>query len=967
MNKIVKSFILKKTTIGVLISGSTLVAAAAIVLPRIDSNKELETKEGIIEKVEQNTAVDNKEFDVGSEIPVIKESNNTNTDLDLLNSVKKVSSKKVNNSKIEELSQKEEEEKTNNPLEEEIAKEEVIGDISDSKESDESHEETLPEEGPKDDESSKQEEIPEEPEKEEVSKEHESREDASADETEELPSVDDTEDEEEKSKEEEKEEDSKVDEKPKVEESKEEIPSQEPAEENHKQEESTSEVPEENQEDNKQKEELPEEEPKNDESSKQEELPEKPEKEEQVIPSKQPENKPSVEEPKEENAPVSPKEENKLNPDNENNSEAEKQEPSLSEPEVSEENPKQEESTPEVSEENQEDNRQKEELPKEETNNDESTPVVPEESPKNDEVSKEEEPDVNLPVDDVKDEEVKSENEEKEETSKDDENSKTENSEVEYPSQDSSKDENSKVDNTEEIPSQEPSEEDSQQEESTPVVPEENPKNDQQEEIPEEETKNEESSKQEELPNEPEEKEEQVIPSKQPEIENKPIEDEPKNEEQEKVPTEEEIKAQEEMLQKVNDAIKKSTSARSAYFHRTQSGRYLEDAYITFNKNQNRMLFKSGSTIDFMEEYIEGLPERYPENVGVTSSYYYQNRWNRTSANGTWVKQPSLQSSFGIYEFNFLKYIKSIKEAPVKFARYSTYEITIAKEDANKVADALFGYDTELCKENADNCNMFSNDVTITIAIDWNGYINFLSANWNENVVSNSKYKFSIRLDIFNYNIDVQRPAGINDNDFTFSEKVDEFTPTEKRKCADLIQNAYKKTRDVESATYKTNDKEVSYDRSENEALYKDNNGNLTYYKGENEYIDHDYVGPSYHQNSWTKKADSEEWIQNVRKHTTFTVKELYFLNHIFDVKDRKVDGNITTYTVEVLKYDANLAYSYAYNVSDKFSDNITFTVSVDEEGYIRELHIDVEDYKFDLVLSNLGTTDVTTPEDIEL
>ena len=75
----------------------------------------------------------------------------------------------------------------------------------------------------------------------------------------------------------------------------------------------------------------------------------------------------------------------------------------------------------------------------------------------------------------------------------------------------------------------------------------------------------------------------------------------------------------------------------------------------------------------------------------------------------------------------------------------------------------------------------------------------------------------------------------------------------------------------------------------------------------------------------------------------------------------------MTTYTIEVLKQFANSAYSYVNDTTDKkFNSNVTFTVTIDKEGYIREIHINSEGYKLDLVISSINNTNVERPQGIK-
>ena len=77
------------------------------------------------------------------------------------------------------------------------------------------------------------------------------------------------------------------------------------------------------------------------------------------------------------------------------------------------------------------------------------------------------------------------------------------------------------------------------------------------------------------------------------------------------------------------------------------------------------------------------------------------------------------------------------------------------------------------------------------------------------------------------------------------------------------------------------------------------------------------------------------------------------------------VDGDITTYTIVLYKADANLAYSHVFNESNKFDENITLTVSLDKDNYVREMHADFGDNSIDLVIYNIDNTEIIEPEGI--
>ena len=127
-------------------------------------------------------------------------------------------------------------------------------------------------------------------------------------------------------------------------------------------------------------------------------------------------------------------------------------------------------------------------------------------------------------------------------------------------------------------------------------------------------------------------------------------------------------------------------------------------------------------------------------------------------------------------------------------------------------------------------------------------------------------------------------------------------------------------------------------------------------------YLDYDFVTPAYHQESWTKDKATNTWTKNVTKHKTFTPQELFFLNAIFTVNSQEHNNDLHTYNITILKYYANLAYSHVYGVSDKFTNDITMDVTIDDNGYVRALK---SDFGVDLVLTNIENTIVNKPEDL--
>lgn len=460
-----------------------------------------------------------------------------------------------------------------------------------------------------------------------------------------------------------------------------------------------------------------------------------------------------------------------------------------------------------------------------------------------------------------------------------------------------------------------------------------------------------------------------VIPSndvkeKTPEVENQvdnkeviePSVDVEKQEENQDVPeqnddnqkTEEPKEEVKNYASLVEQEVQKIVNANSVHYILRHEGYLNTKDEIWFNKSANRRL---GIFDDEVKEYVEGIPGRQVIDSKF-SSYYYQDIWRLKSETGVWEKQPSLYSGFGISTLSLLKNIKFAEF--VGDRPFYTYVATIDKEVANKAAENLYN-----------RVNTFANDIKLYVSIDKRtGDIIHISSNWKNTDFTNPSQSFTLSLVIADVNkTNVERPKELKNVVITDRAKPDEFTETKKQEYARLIERAYANTRDANSLTYTLNgSKTMAYNKGKNEALLTEGSSQ-TYYKGDNEYIDYDYVETRYQQNSWTKS--NGVWAKNVMKHTTFTPQELFFLNHIFTVKKVEKENDMTTYTVEVLKYDANLAYSHVYGVNDKFSGNIEFTVSVDDAGYVRKMHIDVSDYNMDLIINKVNSTEIEKPQDL--
>lgn len=452
---------------------------------------------------------------------------------------------------------------------------------------------------------------------------------------------------------------------------------------------------------------------------------------------------------------------------------------------------------------------------------------------------------------------------------------------------------------------------------------------------------------------EPEKESEKEIPDTQKEPE-KEITDTPSS-----TPSTEESAQQRDYIKIIEQAVNKTISVDSVYYTRYRTGIYPEDAKIKYNKSQNRFWYSTQK----IEEYLEGFPGRYTTEFNPVK-YFYQTWWLKNEETGLWERQGSIHSTFGISELAYLKQIKSVEKLDVRRCPYDVYVVTLSQAFANEAsADIL------------NTTDMFSKDVTLTVMVDHEGYIRSIDCDWQKDVLNKPSIgpvTISIRIGEFNQT-KIVRPSDLKDEPVDYPDSRDELTPNKKEAIKDIIYTAYKKTYDAQNATYIRNGKTVTYDISMNLAFMKDTDGTVTYYEGNaGKYADYDMVTSDYQQESWTKLQDSDIWSKNVKKHTCFIPRELYFLKTIFDVSKVEVGKNQTTYTIEVLKQYANSAYSYAYDMrsysyesSKTFNNNIIFTVSIDNEGYVREIHIDSEGYKLDLSIDNINTTTVEKPTDI--
>ncbi len=419
-------------------------------------------------------------------------------------------------------------------------------------------------------------------------------------------------------------------------------------------------------------------------------------------------------------------------------------------------------------------------------------------------------------------------------------------------------------------------------------------------------------------------------------------------------------KAEADLIDTIKKAVEKTKNADSAYYIRKRTGAYPGTEKIKYSKTQNRRWYSDGT----VEEYIEGFSNNYPPiSQGRVSSYYAQTRWVKKNGSSEWIKESPLISYFGISELSWLDEIKSVE---LKGTRpFAYYIITLDRDYANKKAIDLLNAGYYL--ENG----IFKTDVKIAIQIDHEGYIRSFDCNWGEEVLNNpfiSSITMSLAMGEFNKTV-VERPTDLNDKPDERQKPSDELTQTQKAQIMDRIYDSFEQTLFANSATYELNGTTVKYNREKNNALISDSS-ETTYYEGtEGMYVDHNYVGPSYYHNNWTKSNNTNEWKQNKSKHKIFTPQELYFLDHDFIVihdvtKVEKVD-DLTTYTITILKYGANLAYSHVYGVSNKFNDNITISVSIDNDGYVRGINADFGDNKIDLKIYNIENTVVTKPEGI--
>ena len=415
----------------------------------------------------------------------------------------------------------------------------------------------------------------------------------------------------------------------------------------------------------------------------------------------------------------------------------------------------------------------------------------------------------------------------------------------------------------------------------------------------------------------------------------------------------EESSEQNNYIEIIQQALQKTKNVESVYFTRYRTGIYPENSKIKFNRSQNRHWYSNGE----VEEYIEGFPGRYTTEFNPVK-YFYQTWWLKYKQTNTWEKRGTLHSVYGISELGYLSQIKSVEKLNIN-CPYSVYVVTLDQNFANKASENLLN-----------TPNMFNQDVTITVMIDFDGYIRSIDSDWQKEVLNNPSIgpvKITVHIGDFN-STNINRPSDLNDEPVNYRDTRDDLTPTKKENIKNNIYEAYKKTYDANNATYEVNGKKVEYDIQSNSALVEDSDGTITYYDGKDgKYIDHNYVTDEYHHESWTKFKNSNVWVKNVNKHTCFIPRELYFLNTIFDVSNVEVQSDVTIYTIEVLKQYANSAYSYSYNTSDSiFNSNITFTVSIDKYGYIKEIHINSEGYKLDLVISNVNNTNVERPSDIK-
>ena len=450
-----------------------------------------------------------------------------------------------------------------------------------------------------------------------------------------------------------------------------------------------------------------------------------------------------------------------------------------------------------------------------------------------------------------------------------------------------------------------------------------------------------------------------VLPEDEEKQETPEVVEEPKVEEEEKEesvpPTEEEkqdspevneapkVEETENYAEVLEEAARRTQNVDSAYYRFSQTGYSVIS--VKYNKSQNREY----TVTDEGEEYLEGMPGRYTQDWDL-SSYYKQDWWRKESGSTEWINKGRIHSGFGMAPLSFLNHVKSA--TLVSTRPFKHYKVVIDKDMANKAADVQFS-----------NPNMFKTDVTLEVSINHEGYIVLLNLDCKKDVLNDGVSEVSLWLHAGDFNkTTVQRPKDLANVTITDAPKKDELTPTKKVQIKDEIKSAYQRTMNVNSATYETNGKVVQYNRQQNSALIT-KDGNVTYYKGEDgKYINHDYVSLEFQQDSWTKNSGSDTWVKNVKKHTTFTPTELYFLNVIFDVTKVETNNDVTTYTITVLNYYANLAYSHVYGVSNKFSDNISLKVSL-KDGYVYSLS---SDFGLNLKLHNINNTTIDRPVGIE-
>ncbi len=451
--------------------------------------------------------------------------------------------------------------------------------------------------------------------------------------------------------------------------------------------------------------------------------------------------------------------------------------------------------------------------------------------------------------------------------------------------------------------------------------------------------------------NEPEESE--TKPEEQPQTPTEPQEPEQSPVAPQTPNVEENTDKSSEYIEIVQNAVKKTLNADSVYFTRRRTGLYPENSKIRYNKSQNRNWYIN----EDIEEYLEGFPGRYTTEFNPVR-YFYQTWWSRNKETNLWERRTPLHSVFGISELGFLAKIKSVEKLDIH-CPYGVYTVTLDQTYANKAGENLLN-----------TPNMFNKDVTITVMIDFDGYIRSIDCNWGKDVLNNpalGPVVITVHMGDFN-STTIDRPKDLNDSPIDYPDVRNELTPNKKENIKSSIYEAYEKTYKANSATYELNGDKVKYDLQSNSAIREKEDGTITYYDGEdNKYVDHNYVTPEFHQDSWTKAKDSDIWVKNVKKHNCFIPRELYFLRLIFDVASVEEQSDGVTYTIEVLKQYANQAYSYSYDESnDVFSSNITFTVTIGKDGYIKEIHINSEEYNLDLVISDVNNTKVERPEGIE-